>query len=529
VPTSTGHAGDAAAAYQLHALADDMSDNERYYTRDHADTTTQKFGYDISMRRLTADGKWSSLKDGIADHWDDPKNDSYVNYDQPFYAMRGGTVMGCWRNAPDNPRPKLPAEDSDKIAAADRKWLHQSFRDGLIPGGGNSLWIKHDDGTYALYAHAAPGSIPATLCPNAKTVFDAPPPDGAEALDGVVGPATQVPAALRKRVRAGDFLGRVGNSGNSTGPHTHIHVQKLNAAGKWEGTPIVFARGLWTSWKDGEAGLEEWASFSGKTMPKGDVLFWPPTRLSDEYARHGLPAADLQRTFSHLANSGFAAELLDCSGVGGKVYYNMVWRPATGPWRAHFGMTGDTIEGTFEDAKAEGLHPVYVDSCTSKEGPRYTAIFQQTGGLYRWRFGISADEHQAVFDQAWGDGLQPLNVSVISVNGQRRYTSLFRKVDYGSMILRSQLGESEYQQAVNENKAAGRTPVYVAVYMHNGKPNFAAIFAQNPGGEWRARHDLSGIAYQAEWDNVVKSGFRTRTLSGYDGRPTPAFAAVWRK
>ena len=45
---------------------------------------------------------------------DDPKNESYVNYNKPFYAMRDGTVMGCWRNAPDNPRPKLPSEDSDK-------------------------------------------------------------------------------------------------------------------------------------------------------------------------------------------------------------------------------------------------------------------------------------------------------------------------------------------------------------------------------------------------------------------------------
>ena len=80
----------------------------------------------------------------------------------------------------------------------------------------------------------------------------------------------------------------------------------------------------------------------------------------------------------------------------------MVWRPATGyRWRAHFGMTGDTIEKKFEDAKADGLHPVYVDSCTSKNGPRYAAIFEQTGGLYRWRFGISSDDHQAVFEKAY--------------------------------------------------------------------------------------------------------------------------------
>jgi hypothetical protein len=520
----------SAATYRLQALANDMAGNERYFTRDHKATTTQKFGYDISMRRLKDDGAWTSLIDGVTDHWDDPKNVSYVIYNKPFYAMRDGTIMGCWRNAPDNPRPKLPTEDADKIALADKKWLHQSFRNGLIPGGGNSLWIKHDDGTYALYAHAAPGTIPASLCPNSKALMDAPTPDDAELLDGVVGPATQVPAGLRKRVKAGDFLGRAGNTGNSTGPHTHIHVQKLNASGKWEGTPIVFERGLSTPWSDGKATLEGWTSFSGKIIPKGEVLFWPPTRLGKEYARHGLPAEDLQRTFSHLANSGFAPEVLDCSSVGGNVYYNMVWRPANGAWRAHFGMTGDTIEAKFDAAKTEGLHPVYIDSCSSKNGPRYAAIFEKTGGLYRWRFNIDADDHQSVFENASGEGLRPVNVSVISMNGQRRYTSLFRKVDYGSMILKSQLDEAGYQQAVNENKEAGRKPVYVAVYMHGGKPNFSAIFAQKPAGDWRARHDLSGSDYQDEWSGALKGGFLTRALSGYDGAAASLeLAAVWRR
>jgi hypothetical protein len=528
-PAGTVFLDDAAAVYHLQAIANDMQENERYFTRDHAETTTQKFGFDISMRRYTDDGTWSSLKDGVKDHWDDPKNESYVIYNKPFYAMRDGTIIGCWRNAPNNPRPKLPSEDADTIPFADKKWLHKDYRARLIPGGGNSLWIKHDDGTYALYAHAAPGSIPAALCPNSKTIMDAPTPEDAPLHDGVVGPATLLPAAQRARVKAGDFLGRVGNSGNSTGPHTHIHVQKKNAADKWEGIPIVFARGLATPWKDGKASLDDWTSFSGKTMPKGEILFWPPTRLSKEYARHGLPAADLQRTFSHLANSGFAPEVLDCSSAGGNVYYNMVWRPSTGAWRAHFGMTADTIEDKFADAKADGLHPVYIDSCTSKNGPRYAAIFEKTGGLYWWRYAITAEAHQTVFEKAKAEGLEPVNVSVISVNGQRHYTSLFRNVNYGSMVLRSQLGHAQYQQEVLDNKAAGRKPVYVAAYIHNGQPHFSAIFAQKPAGEWRARHDLNGSAYQAEWADAVKDGYLTRTLSGYDGANSFAFAVVWRK
>jgi hypothetical protein len=98
------------------------------------------------------------------------------------------------------------------------------------------------------------------------------------------------------------------------------------------------------------------------------------------------------------------------------------------------------------------------------------------------------------------------------------------------MLLRSQLDEADYQQAVNDNKAAGRKPVYVAAYMHTGKPNFSAIFAEKPSGQWLAKHDLSASAYQAEWGKAIEDGFLTRASSGYDGTTkTDAFAAVWRR
>lgn len=52
---------------------------------------------------------------------------------------------------------------------------------------------------------------------------------------------------------------------------------------------------------------------------------------------------------------------------------------------------------------------------------------------------------------------------------------------------------------MNDNKAAGRKPVYVAVSMHDGKPNFSAIFAKKPAGSFVARHDMTRSGYQSEW------------------------------
>src|SRR5690606_26162516 len=85
---------------------------------------------------------------------------------KPVYAMRSGTVIACWRNAPENPRPKLSTDTT-----TGKEWLHPKFKAGLIPGGGNMLVVEHDDGTQMLYAHMVTGSISSNLCPKSAATY----------------------------------------------------------------------------------------------------------------------------------------------------------------------------------------------------------------------------------------------------------------------------------------------------------------------------------------------------------------------
>jgi murein DD-endopeptidase MepM/ murein hydrolase activator NlpD len=76
----------------------------------------------------------------------------------------------------------------------------------LAEAGGNEVILDLGDGTFVAYGHFAPGSV-------------------------------QVKAA--QRVRRGDVLGKLGNSGNSTGPHLHLQVMNAASFLDADGLPFV--------------------------------------------------------------------------------------------------------------------------------------------------------------------------------------------------------------------------------------------------------------------------------------------------
>ena len=214
----------------------------------------------------------------------------------------------------------------------------------------------------------------------------------------------------------------------------------------------------------------------------------------------------------------------------GKPFFNFVWRPAKTDWRAYWGQTATNYQKRIDKAKADRFTPTQVESYLTKGKTRYAVIFKKISGAWRARHGLTVSQHQTVFEKAKEDGFRPINVSVVSISGKRRYTVLYRKSSLGSWSLKSKLGETAYQKAVTDNKRAGRKPFYICAYMHNGKPNFSAIFAQKPKGGWRARHGLTAAGYQLQWNNAINDGLMTRVVTGYDGaKRNHRYAAMWRR
>ncbi len=119
------------------------------------------------------------------------RNENWVIFGDPVVSASGGRVVETLNTMPEN-TPPTPASNLTPYTAL-----------------GNHVIVDMGDGRYALYAHLQPGSVA---------------------------------VRVGQRVRPGQLLGRVGNTGSSSAPHLHFHVTDAAAAVSSNGTPWVFDR-----------------------------------------------------------------------------------------------------------------------------------------------------------------------------------------------------------------------------------------------------------------------------------------------
>ncbi len=119
---------------------------------------------------------------------DQLKNESYYAHSQEAYAVADGVVALTKDGIPEN----VPGVTSRAVPIT------------LETVGGNFVIIDIGGGHYAFYAHLRPGSLR---------------------------------VHVGDRVRRGQVIGLVGNSGNSTEPHQHFHVMDGTSPLGSEGLP----------------------------------------------------------------------------------------------------------------------------------------------------------------------------------------------------------------------------------------------------------------------------------------------------
>jgi murein DD-endopeptidase MepM/ murein hydrolase activator NlpD len=118
---------------------------------------------------------------------------SYAAYGAPVHAAASGTVVDVVDNLPDQVPPTLPDPHTLTLETAD----------------GNHVIMDIGNGVFAGYAHMIPGSIR---------------------------------VHLGERVRRGQVIGLLGNSGNSSAPHLHFQLMTAPSITGASGLPYNIGR-----------------------------------------------------------------------------------------------------------------------------------------------------------------------------------------------------------------------------------------------------------------------------------------------
>jgi hypothetical protein len=149
------------------------------------------------------------LDDNYAEQKSDAnENDAQIGWGREIIAPAAGTVTYARNDVPTNPHPGTEPDDNT--------W-YQPLHDPVMAYAGNCVIIDHGNSEYSVFMHMQAGSV---------TV------------------------RAGDRVTGGQVIGKLGNSGDSTGPHLHYQLQSgpqlfhdPSLPFKFEGVDEVLSRG----------------------------------------------------------------------------------------------------------------------------------------------------------------------------------------------------------------------------------------------------------------------------------------------
>jgi murein DD-endopeptidase MepM/ murein hydrolase activator NlpD len=154
---------------------------------------------------------------GLSHKRDGTRFDDYYAYGADVLAAASGRVI---RTASDQSEDasamQRPNETQEAYFARLQKEQGERLAKGLMAITGNYVMIDHGNDEYSLYAHLQPGSVP---------------------------------VHVGDQVKAGDVIGKLGSSGNSTEPHLHFHVCDKPDPLMCAGIPVNFSN-VTIQWAD---------------------------------------------------------------------------------------------------------------------------------------------------------------------------------------------------------------------------------------------------------------------------------------
>lgn len=255
----------------------------------------------------------------------------------------------------------------------------------------------------------------------------------------------------------------------------------------------------------------------------------------DFVAYHDRTGADHQAHFNTLYPQGFRMISLSVYQRSSPLYA-AVWVQRDGPdWSAVHGVDGAGYQAAFNAAAAAGFHPVILSAAGPAANPVFAGVFEQRPGpIPLTRFGLTSGTKtdpgtiQHWDDQAHANGWIMTCGAVYGDIANPAYAGIWpendRRVAWSAAGILDR--SADYQARFNAQVGGWARPAYVAV---SDDERYLSIFADDQIGPWIARHGLTSMQYQAEFDRLVPLGFYPVCVQGGGSGSGIRFAIIFAR
>lgn len=199
-------------------------------------------------------------------------------------------------------------------------------------------------------------------------------------------------------------------------------------------------------------------------------------------------------------------------------------------WQARHGLSAADFQTQFDLLASQGYRLVKVSGYAQGNQPRFAGVWYQANGN-RWqaRHGISAAAYQQAITDLGSQGYRPTHVSVFTLGDQAHFSAIWEQQEGLPWIARHGLSSGDYQQLFDELSGQGWRLRCVSGYDAGGEARYACIWDRYAGPAWAARHGLDAGGYQHAFDDMLDQGFRLVQVVGYTVRGAAHYAAIWEQ
>lgn len=255
-----------------------------------------------------------------------------------------------------------------------------------------------------------------------------------------------------------------------------------------------------------------------------------PSALTQDWAsHHNMSAADYQSKFTDYVTKGYRLSDVDGYSINGTPFFAAIWEKTTSPvWVAHHNMTSAGFQQKFDDYSSQGYRPVLVDGYDVNGTLNFAAIWEKTTGpAWVAHHNMTSGDYQEKFNNYTQQGFRLKWVSGYALGSTVYYAAIWDKSTGLAWTAHLGMNATDYQSKFNSYADQGYRPILVSTYNVGNVDNYAVIWEKKVSPAWVARHRMTSMGYQNEFDNQYYSGFKLVNVSGCARNGRPAFAGIW--